>query len=180
MGTVTQDLLFGEQPAETETTRWETQGGAHLSACGTYRYLLTRRWHPDGLRRVVWIMCNPSTADATQDDPTIRRCIGFSKAWGYDALSVVNVSAYRSTDPKALPVDPGPDNDRWLRQITRVAHSTGGVVVAAWGAIAPQHLVERAWMVVDRPVLCLGATKGGSPKHPLYVPASTELREWTP
>lgn len=74
---------------------------AEFSGCGRYRYSLRRRW-ADGGPPACWIMLNPSTADAEKDAPTIRRCIGFSKAWGHNALVVVNLFALRSTDPTAL------------------------------------------------------------------------------
>ncbi len=97
----------------------------------TYRYSLTRRWAPGGTR-ACWIMLNPSTADAEQDDPTIRRCIGFSKLWGHSELVVVNLFALRSTDPAALAShgDPiGPHNDFAIEE----AGLTSAHVVCAWG-----------------------------------------------
>ncbi len=94
-------------------------GSAVLSECARYRYRLDRAWERDdhGLGTVTWVMLNPSTADADVDDPTIRRCIGFSKAWGYNALTVVNLFAWRATSPRDLCAveDPvGPDNEAHL------------------------------------------------------------------
>lgn len=153
--------------------------GADLSICGTYRYDLWRRWC-DG-PWALWIMLNPSTADADVDDPTIRRCRGFSKAWGYGGLAVVNLFAYRATIPDELTRvrDPrGPLNKQriklWLDD-----HRTSAVI-AAWGT---------AWRKVDQPrlnvegmareaghdVFCLGTTKRGHPRHPLYVRADQAL-----
>src|SRR5262245_19133112 len=86
---------------------------ALISPCGLYRYWLTRTWD-NSLRRVCWVMLNPSTADAEQDDPTIRRCVGFARSWGAGGIIVVNLFAFRASDPKALlrAADPvGPDND---------------------------------------------------------------------
>lgn len=88
---------------------------AGISECGTYRYWLCREWSP-GLDSLVWLMLNPSTADATQDDPTIRRCMGFARRWGYGGITVVNLYAYRATNPRDLltAADPvGPENDRY-------------------------------------------------------------------
>lgn len=75
---------------------------ATLSDCGKYRYWLERSWEETGKGFVNWIMLNPSTADAEIDDQTIRKCIGFSKLWGYDGMHVVNLFAFRATDPESL------------------------------------------------------------------------------
>src|SRR5262245_13227298 len=107
------------------------QSSAELSPCGRYRYALTRTWG-DPKKVVCWVMLNPSTADADQDDPTIRRCLGFSRAWGAGGLVVVNLFALRATDPDQLRIaaDPvGPDNDSHLSTA-----AFGRLVVAAWGA----------------------------------------------
>ena len=147
---------------------------ATISDCGRYRYDLTRRW-ADG-PTALWVMLNPSTADATEDDPTIRRCISFSQRVNCGGLTVVNLYAYRTTDPKALltaenPI--GPDNlatvRRWLMDAS--------LVVAAWGAwpltnrrIAPARLhVEGLATMHGHDMKCLGVTKAGAPRHPLYV-----------
>jgi hypothetical protein len=141
---------------------------ARLSPCGTYRYELYRRWGNGPT--LLWIMLNPSTADADIDDPTIRRCIGFSQRDGYGALIVVNLYAYRATDPKALLTadDPeGPDN--WWH-IQRAIRSSDAVVFA-WGATqVPRghHHVWHSGALIPSP-LCLGYTKKGAPRHPLYV-----------
>ena len=109
---------------------------AILSPCGRYRYRLERDLGALTATRgaVAFIMLNPSTADATTDDPTIRRCIGYARAWGYARLIVGNAYAWRSTDPAGLwtagPGPVGPDNDQHLEQIARDAEP----VVCAWGA----------------------------------------------
>lgn len=162
---------------------------ATFSRCRTYRYALTRHWQPDAndAGAVAFVMLNPSTADALADDPTIRRCMGFAKAWGFSALLVLNLFALRSPDPRELRKhsDPvGPDNDavigRWLN---RIAWSPGRTVIAAWGAhsAAGERAERVAEMVCSRGLAlnCLGEpTKGGHPRHPLYLPAATELREF--
>lgn len=143
-----------------------------------HRYTLWREWCPaDGSIQkpyAMFIGLNPSTADEVQDDPTIRRCIGFAKLWGYRALCMTNLFAFRATNPKdmASAVDPvGPDNDKWLRASALQAE----VIVAAWGK-------EGAFMKRDIHVInmfadlkCLGTNKDGSPKHPLYLKKDTEL-----
>jgi hypothetical protein len=158
-----------------------------LSQDGVYRYLLTRKWGSvvdNGA--ATFVMLNPSTADATTDDPTIRRCIGFAKAWGLSGLIVVNLYALRSTDPRALRAhaDPiGPDNGLYLGDVLDAAAHRGTPVVAAWGAHAdPAHARTFARMASARGVelQCLGRTKAGAPRHPLYIAAATALQPWSP
>ena len=159
---------------------------AIISPCGTYRYTLTRRI-PQAIRWVkpcLFVMLNPSIADATQDDPTIRRCISFAKREGCTSLTVVNLFAMRATDPKQLTAamklgqDPiGPDNcEHVIQQIA--AHSLG-IIVAAWGAhrLAITMPVQRH-ALHEAGAHCLGMTKDGSPKHPLYVRADQPLVPW--
>jgi hypothetical protein len=144
--------------------------GATFSPCGAYRYRLTRRWQR-GDRIVTWVMLNPSTADAQTDDPTIRRVIGFSRSRGFDALVVVNLFALRTPSPALLAraADPiGPLNPLHLRR----ALATAGTVVVAWGAHAPSPTIS------PRGCVCLGKTKGGSPRHPLYVRSDIPFVGW--
>lgn len=151
---------------------------AIISPCQTYRYSLTREWGNGP--RAIWIMLNPSTADASLDDPTIRRCIGFSKSFGFGSLEVVNLFAYRATDPKdmasakARGVDiVGPENDRYITE----AAGRAQLVIAAWGAdkLAPARSVMIRKLVAPRELRTLGKSKSGAPKHPLYLPANSEL-----
>lgn len=148
-----------------------------------YRYTLERAWSCGP--KVLWIMLNPSTADEFKDDATIRRCIGFTKRWGYCGLGVVNLFALRSTDPRGLLVakDPiGPQNDQALR----LAFLNPGyaLMVAAWGrsvSALPAALRGRAGAVLamagqEGHVLhCLGRTADGDPRHPVRLPYDTEL-----
>jgi hypothetical protein len=153
---------------------------ATISPCGLFRYDLTRVWNPDR-ERVAFCMLNPSTADGTQDDPTIRRCVGFADAWGYGGLVVVNLFALRATDPKELTktADPvGPDNDRFIER-----HAAGNVVVAAWGANPSKF---RRPLLRNRPAAVidivsgyglwrhLGLTADKHPRHPLYLPRESK------
>lgn len=155
--------------------------GAILSDDRRYRYLLWRRWD-DSLPAMNVIGLNPSTADETEDDPTIRRCIGFAKREGCGALLMTNVFALRSTDPKLLrtslsPV--GPLNDTYIESIA----ASCLMALAAWGAdpvaerrareLRPVLLRARASWVFG--VYCLGRTKSGAPKHPLYLAKTTPL-----
>lgn len=154
-----------------------TRSAAVLSDCGTYRYRLTRLWDPHA-RPACFVMLNPSTADAKRDDPTIRRCVGFARAWGCGGIVVVNLFALRATDPAALhaATDPiGPANEGYIRG----AMVEGWPVVAAWGAHVPARgRANHTRVGADRagiPLKCLGVTKEGFPRHPLYVRADAPL-----
>lgn len=150
-------------------------GNATFSQCGRYRYSLTRQWSP--IRHpVVFVMLNPSTADANADDPTIRRCAKFAHSWGYGGIAVVNLFAFRSTDPAALKAtdDPiGRDNDAHI-----ISASRDRYVIAAWGAhpFATERAAAVLKLLENRATYigCLGTTKDGHPRHPLYVKGDTE------
>ncbi|OZD74878.1 DUF1643 domain-containing protein [Rhodococcus sp. 05-339-2] len=149
---------------------------ASVSHDGKYRYTLRRVWG-DGLW-LTFVMLNPSTADASQDDPTIRRCCGFARTLGYDGIHVVNLYAYRATKPQDLWTvdDPiGPENNTALR----VALGRPGLVLAAWGANArPDRVREVAAMPGANRLSCLGITKDGAPRHPLYLSADSKPVPW--
>lgn len=157
---------------------------ATFSECGRYRYALRRTWDagPSHSGTVCWVMLNPSTADADKLDPTLRRCRGFTLGWGFAAMSVVNLYALRSTDPRGLwdTSDPvGPDNDEAIDGETILAD----LVVVAWGANAKPEREVCVWFdtlarLGDR-VVHLGLTKGGQPRHPLYLPADSGPRVYT-
>lgn len=150
---------------------------AVLSEDGKYRYLLRRTWDAR-LPRALFVMLNPSTADAAVDDATIRSCIRLCRSWNYGSFEVVNLFAWRATDPNELRKVPDPiglANDRSIS----AAAGRCDVLICAWGAhqIAAQrgaavwHLIRQ-----HRPaVFCLGVTKDGSPKHPLYIKSGTPL-----
>jgi hypothetical protein len=158
-------------------TRAETSS-ADMSPCGLYRYRLSRRW--GGGAPMLFIGLNPSTANAEQDDPTIRRMVGFAKRDGLGAIEVVNLFAFRSTDPAKLDdvADPvGPDNDDTILRAARGA----AVVVAAWGAHRLVHFRSQVVLrlIAEYNVQCLGTTKnGGYPRHPLYVAATEQLQRF--
>jgi hypothetical protein len=161
---------------------YEGETGAVISLCEKYRYVLWRKWSL-GVP-VNFLMLNPSTADATQDDPTIRRCIGYAKAWGAGGLIVTNLFALRSTDPKALKRTPGavgPENDRWIREAAMASAST----VCAWGAHGSLYGRSRQVrrMLDGIPlasVFSLRLTAAGEPCHPLYLPADLRPTQWNP
>lgn len=162
-----------------------SEKGALVSQDGRYRYGLFRRWGDDG-PGILWVMLNPSTADADQDDPTIRRVVRFSSGWGYAHCTVVNLFAHRATFPRTLRWEHwggtdivGPGNDDHIREASlRCAH-----VIFAWGAHGTYLHRDRAvWGILkNRGPLCLGVTKmGGQPRHPLYVKGDTGTMPWTP
>jgi hypothetical protein len=151
---------------------------ADISACGRYRYSLTRTWNLDG-PTVVFIGLNPSTADATADDPTIRRCSRFAREWHFGGLIVVNLFAFRATDPRILKqVDDsiGSGND----EVIRVHCESAERIVVAWGIHGSLARREEQVLRFLRRPYCLGVTKNGSPRHPLYLAARTRLHRYPP
>ena len=145
---------------------------ADISPCGRYRYRLERWWGEGD--PVVFVMLNPSTADAGKDDATIRRCVGFAESWGFSGLIVVNLFAWRATEPRNIPrykaTAIGPHGDAAIR----AAVHRSSTVVCAWGAHGKLH--GRGADVLDllrqhcRPKM-LRMTGTGQPCHPLYLPA---------
>jgi hypothetical protein len=153
---------------------------AILSACGAFRYELTREWDRD-LPTIGFIMLNPSTADASNDDPTIKKCIKFAVRWGYGRLLVGNLYGYRATDPRALrsSVDPvGPENDvSLIRIITaseKIVCGWGVNAVDDWRGPAVKSLIKRFGL----PPQALRITKDGHPGHPLYIRDDTPLVDY--
>lgn len=151
-----------------------TQSTAVFSDCRLYRYTLRRRWSPGVLGGFV--MLNPSTADEFKNDPTIRRCMGFAMREGWGGLVILNLFAFRATDPKDMTkaVDPiGPENDRIL---IAASQEIDGPLVAAWGAHWLAAVRSKAVVAaLSRPLVCLGKTADGSPRHPLYVHSQAPL-----
>lgn len=161
------------EPPRNEPLR--NVGTAVLSHDGVYRYELRRTWGNEDGPLVCWVMLNPSTADADNDDPTIRRCISFSNRWGFDRLVVVNLFALRATDPKELKLASEPVGSANDATILAAALESEQVI-AAWGAHGT-HLNRAAKVTqlltgtADPLALwCLGITNKGAPRHPLYVP----------
>ena len=152
---------------------------------GPYRYSLTRGgWMPGG-PPLVFVMLNPSTADAEKDDQTIARCRNRAIRGArvqFGRLVVVNLFALRARNPAELKDHPdpvGPGNDEW---ITAAARLPGAVVVAAWGGGPAPRLRHRDLDVLDlldgADLWCLGRTADGAPRHPLFVPRTAPLRRF--
>jgi hypothetical protein len=141
---------------------------AVLDDTETYRYSLIREWDK-ALGRVCFMMLNPSTADAVSDDPTIRKCIGFAKYWGYGSIEVVNLFAYRTKNPRELFSYDGDavggENDFYIRQAVERSRA----VVAAWGAEGRDTARVSKVLSLLEMAYCLGRTKKGYPRHPLYL-----------
>lgn len=160
--------------------------GAAFSPCRTYRYHLWRSWWGERLdrpcvaeQRCLFVMLNPSTATETENDPTIRRCIGFAKSWEFDGVEICNIFALRSTDPTALKTHPEPvgglANDA---AILAAAEDCRGRIVAAWGNHG--RLRDRGLQVYEMlrgagfEPLSFRVTNEGQPEHPLYQPKARE------
>ena len=159
------------------SNRNPARAAATLSDCGRYRYLLERQWGND--TACVFIGLNPSTATAETDDATVRKCVALAKAWGFSGMTMANLFAVRCRYPQVLSThqDPvGPANDRFLLPAIEQAHT----VVAMWGnhglksygqsTRRDQHILtfRDDWQ-------CVGITKQGAPRHPLYVGKNSVL-----
>lgn len=179
--------MIDTKALEAKAAKAEVESsGADISSDGLYRYRLWRRWGPG--KMVLFVMLNPSTADASDDDPTIRKCIGFAKRWGYAGIEVVNLYALRSTDPSVLlhkdcPDPIGPRNNDVIFRALR----TAGLVVAAWGVHGPKPVqggavtgrveyVRKLMRGASANPKCLGLTKSNAqPRHPLMLAYKTPL-----
>lgn len=170
------------------------KSGAYISTCKKYRFGLWRIWNRSK-PAVMFVMLNPSTADGEVNDPTIRRCMEFAKRWGAGGIYVANLWPIRATDPKIM--------YKWLKDCGsseefNSAHATArhyfkemlpncDKVVNAWGNL-PKKQSDRVKVSVGNamagktlegiPIMCLGRTKSGQPKHPLYIPYTQALTPW--
>ena len=152
------------------------QSEATFSPCRTWRYSLLRRW-ANGGDYAMFIGLNPSTADETQDDPTVRRCIRYAQDWGFNALYMTNIFAFRATDPLVMKRfdDPvGPHNDTALIRLAADA----GIVIAAWGVHGTHMGRGNSVLRFLHRMHVLKLTKGGHPCHPLYLKADLKPVPW--
>ncbi|MDB6178788.1 DUF1643 domain-containing protein [Paracoccus sp. Z330] len=157
----------------------ECRSWAVFSDCLAYRYALTREWGPG--QRIAYVMLNPSTADERRNDPTIERCERRARQLGFGAMQIVNLFAFRATDPRDLkraahPV--GAMNDRILTEAVGWADR----VLCAWGVHGVHHARDQEVLGLLREhssKLChLGLTRAGQPRHPLYISYATALVPW--
>jgi hypothetical protein len=142
---------------------------AVFSPCKRYRYLLGWPAKEGGHGVALFVLANPSTATAEQTDPTVARCIAYATRWGYEWCHVVNVRAWRETDPDKLPADPeaiGPENDEAIRDAVRQAT----IVVCGWGKLGGDRGLAALRIIreVGGSPLALKLNLDGSPAHPLY------------
>lgn len=166
-------------PAPTVPNHPHATSRASYSRCRAYRYSLTRTWD-HALPRLCVCMLNPSTATEHQNDPTVRRAIGFALSLGFGAIEVVNCFALRATNPKHLHTHPHPvapnnsnANDLAIRRAARRAHTT----IAAWGNHATLHdRHARVRALLPPHTLALALTAQGQPSHPLYLPGNAQPR----
>lgn len=176
-------LGWGQHMSQADLFRVDERSGADVD--GQHRYGLWRRWSDVG-GLLCWIMLNTSTADATSDDATVRRCCGFAKRWGLAGIEIVNLFAYRATNPGALTTIDfdaavGERNDRAIE----VAVRRSCRVIAAWGNSVPRLVRRRAPSVIEiatshHPVHVLTFTKDGHPVHPLRQPYRLDPLQWYP
>ncbi|TLS45736.1 DUF1643 domain-containing protein [Streptomyces montanus] len=159
----------------------EVRRSAVLSSCGRYRYLLVREWGDTG-PTAVFALLNPSKADATRDDPTTRRCIKYAQNWGCSALLIVNLYAWRATQPHDLATadDPiGPENNTYIRAATAVAEHTGGPLVAGWGTHArPDRVTDVIALPGMHRLSTLALTQAGHPHHPIRLSLGLTPHPW--
>lgn len=153
---------------------------AIYSDCEKYRYSLTRVWG-EGAKRVLFVMLNPSTATEMQNDPTVERCERRARALGFGAFRVTNIFAWRDTDPRNMRAasDPtGPENDNAILDGVAWADT----IVAAWGThgahLSRGQEVSQLLQRTGRELQCLGLTKDGHPKHPLYISYTQQPVTW--
>jgi len=149
---------------------------ATFSSCRTYRYSLSRVWDKKK-KYVLFIGLNPSTANEEADDPTIRRCINYSKDWGYGGFMMVNLFAYRTTLPsnlKKVKYPVGSENDKYIVTLSKKADIT----VAAWGNNGDFYSRDKEVLSLVPSLMCLKINKSGQPAHPLYLKKGLKLTKF--
>lgn len=149
--------------------------GAQFSECRTYRYVLWRTWD-NNEGRVMFIGLNPSTADETEDDATIRRCMRFARNWDYGGIYMVNLFAFRATDPKEMKAATDPVGERNDVLLADYGFASD-LIICAWGThggFQDRDIKVYDLLSYDLELKCLGLTKEGFVRHPLYLKADTK------
>lgn len=162
---------------------------AVISNCLQYRYFLCRELNQlpgigFGDSSILFVMLNPSTADASTNDPTLKKCMKFATTWGHSRLEVANLYAYRATQPSRLKkvgaaTAVGPDNDAWLRRLLR-KHDE---VICAWGKNPSDARVREFIALAEScncELLCIDTNDDRSPRHPLYIKDDETPKPWNP
>jgi hypothetical protein len=170
-----------DAPDMTKPLPFESLTGATFDETRKYRYSLLRKIGT-GTKTILWIAANPSTADETTDDSTVRRIIDFSRRWGYAKIYVANLFAFCATEPRRMKraADPvGPKNNWWLAELNR---QTDMCVLCCGNLGLYRHRMDEVRHLLEKlgPLYCLGVTKRGCPRHPLYLRKDTPLVEWRP
>lgn len=153
-----------------------TEKSAVFSDDMLYRYILRRKWSGGNGKVVVWIMLNPSVADHELEDNTVRRCCLYAQDWGYSGIVIVNIFAYRDTDPakmKKYHAPIGKDNDKYILEV--IEDEETGLIIGGWGQHG-SHLNRNTKikeLLAHKTINCLGKTKCGNPLHPLYLKKDT-------
>ena len=150
---------------------------ATFSSCRKYRYSLSRIWDKKK-KYVLFIGLNPSTANEEEDDPTIRRCVNYSKDWGYGGFIIVNLFAYRTALPsnlKKVKYPIGSENDKYIVTLSKKADIT----VAAWGNNGSLYSRDKQVLNLVPSLMCLKINKSGQPAHPLYLKKGLKLTKFS-
>ena len=172
----------GEDLVRRQHVKGDALSEAIYSSCMLYRYELTRVWDGAGTR-ALFVMLNPSTATEVQNDPTVERCERRARALGFGAIRVVNIFAYRATDPKVMRAAPdpvGPGNDAAI--LSSVTDWQPDRVICAWGGhgdfLGRGAQVAGLLRGTGRALWHLGLTASGQPKHPLYIGYACQPQVW--
>lgn len=155
--------------------------GAIFDPTRNYRYLLWRRWNPEA-PRLTFVMLNPSRANETDNDPTIRRCVHFAQHWGYGSLEVVNLFSLITPDPNVLKQAPDPIGIDCDRHLLDAAHRADRILIAwgNWGCLHQRDQTVLALLTPYNPIYCLRQNQAGQPRHPLYVPNHIQPSPYNP
>ncbi len=161
-----------------------SESGAVFNEPRTHRYSLWRRWsgNCDASKMLPFIGLNPSTADESVNDQTVTRCINYAKSWGYHGMFMLNIFAFRATDPKDMKAFPDPIGDLNNQAILKIVGACGNKALCCWGAHGDFMMrgAEVKYLLCFKQLFHLGLTKSGHPKHPLYLKSNLKPTLWEP